>query len=137
MSESLSAGPILLFDGVCNLCHAAVRFVLRHDREAVFRFAPLDSEIGRRLMADRFPDGDPPDSVILIEDGQLHVRSEAALRIARRLGGPWSALWVLRLLPTWMRDRVYDAVARNRYRWFGRMDACPGPDARVRDRFLA
>jgi predicted DCC family thiol-disulfide oxidoreductase YuxK len=137
MSDSPEAGPILLFDGVCNLCHAAVRFVLRRDREAVFRFAPLDSEFGRRLTAGGFPDGDPPDSVILVEDGQLHVRSEAALRIARRLGGPWSALRVLRLLPRSLRDRMYDTVARNRYRWFGRMDACPRPDARLRDRFLA
>ena len=137
MPESPEAGPILLFDGVCNLCHAAVRFVLQRDRDGVFRFAALDSEAGRRLTGDRFAGGEPPDSVILIEDGRLFVRSEAALRILRRLGGPWSALRVLRLVPRPVRDWLYDSVARNRYRWFGRLNACPSPDARLRDRFLS
>lgn len=136
MTESLEDGPILLFDGVCNLCHAAVRFVIRRDPAGVFRFAPLDSEAGKRLTRGAFPDADPPDSVILIENGQVHVGSEAALRIVRRLRGPWSVLAVLRLVPRPLRDRMYDTVARNRYRWFGRKDVCPIPDARVQDRFL-
>ena len=137
MSASPEAGPVLLFDGVCNLCHAAVRFVLRRDHEAVFRFAPLDSEVGRRLTEHRFAAGDLPDSVILIEDGQLHVGFEAAVLILRRLGAPWSWLSVVGLLPRSIGDRLYDAVARNRYRWFGRKDACPLPDADLEDRFLS
>lgn len=137
MAESSEDGPILLFDGVCNLCHAAVRFVIRRDAAGVFRFAPLDSEAGRRLTRGAFPGADAPDSVILVEDGQVHVGSDAALRVVRRLRGPWSALSVLRLVPRALRDRLYDAVARNRYRWFGRKDVCPIPDSRVADRFLS
>jgi predicted DCC family thiol-disulfide oxidoreductase YuxK len=137
MAESFEAGPILLFDGVCNLCHAAVRFVIRRDRAEAFRFAPLDSEVGRRLTSRAFPEGNVPDSVILFEDGRAFVGSDAALRIVRHLGGPWSALAVLRLVPRSLRDRMYASVARNRYRWFGRLESCPLPEARTRDRFLA
>ena len=137
MTESTAQHPIVLFDGVCNLCHAAVRFIVERDPDAVFRFAPLESEIGRRLLAGAYPAGQAPDSVILLEDGVPYEGSEAALRIARRLGPPWSTLRVLRIVPGKIREWVYGAVARRRYGWFGRMDACPVPDPNLRGRFLS
>ncbi|MBK5097712.1 MAG: DUF393 domain-containing protein [Gemmatimonadetes bacterium] len=128
---------MVLFDGVCNLCHAAVRFILARDREARFRFAPLESETGRDLTTEGIREGTSADSMILVEDGSTYARSEAAIRIAARLSLPWRALGVLRVVPRPVRDGAYDLVARNRYRWFGRKDFCPMPDEDIRDRFLS
>lgn len=137
MTETRDDGPIVLFDGVCNLCHAAVRFILAREREARFRFASLESETGRDLTTEGIREGTSADSVILVEDGLTYARSEAAIRIAARLSLPWRALGVLRVVPRPVRDRAYDLVARNRYRWFGRKDFCPMPDEDIRDRFLS
>ena len=137
MTETREDGPIVLFDGVCNLCHAAVRFILARDREARFRFASLESETGRDLTTEGIREGTSADSMILVEDGSTYARSEAAIRIAARLSLPWRALGVLRVVPRPVRDGAYDLVARNRYRWFGRKDFCPMPDEDIRDRFLS
>ena len=131
------AHPVLLFDGVCNLCHGAVRFVLDHDREARFRFAPLQSEVGRALLARFELDPAALDTIVLIDEAGAHLRSDAALRIARRLGAPWSWLGPLAAIPRPLRDAVYDFIARRRYRWFGRKDVCPIPRPEWRERFLA
>lgn len=140
MRDPAENGPVVLFDGVCNLCHAAVRFIIRNDPEAVFRFASLDSAAGRRRLAAVAAEaegaGAEDGSVVLIEDGRAWRRSEAALRVATRLGLPWRMAAALRVLPSAVRDGVYDFVARRRYRWFGRKDRCPAPDAALRDRFL-
>ena len=130
------AHPVLLFDGVCNLCHGVVRFVLDHDREARFRFAPLQSEVGRALLARFGLDADALDAVVLIDETGAHLRSDAALRVARRLGPPWSWLGPLAMIPRPLRDAVYDFIARHRYRWFGKKDACPLPRPEWRERFL-
>lgn len=127
-------GPVLLFDGVCNLCDRSVQFVLDHDPEGAFRFASLQSAVGRRLTSDCELEG--VDSVVLIEDGRCHVRSEAAWRIARRLEAPWRWAALGRALPRALRDRLYDWVARRRYRWFGTRESCRLPTPGVRDRFL-
>ncbi len=137
MTASADPHPIVLFDGVCNLCHAAVRFIVERDPDAVFRFAPLESDVGRRLLAGSYAEGQWPDSVILFENGRPFTGSEAALRIVRRLGLPWSALRVLRILPADIREWAYGVVARRRYDWFGRLDSCPVPDPHQRARFLS
>jgi predicted DCC family thiol-disulfide oxidoreductase YuxK len=136
VNEFSEAGPILLFDGVCNLCNAAVRFVLDHEKRPELSFASLESGTGRKIVKDAFGEEEVPDSLVLFEDGGIYVRSEAALRIARRLGGPWGLLGVFRAIPRPVRDLVYDLVAKHRYRWFGRLQRCPVPAAEVRDRFL-
>jgi predicted DCC family thiol-disulfide oxidoreductase YuxK len=136
MPHETDPDPIVLFDGVCNLCHASVRFILAHDREAIFRFAPLDSDTSRAFTAGGLLEDRSVDSVILVEDGVSYVRSEAAIRIAGRLGLPWRVLIGLKILPERLRDAAYDLVARNRYRWFGRRESCPTPDMEFRDRFL-
>jgi predicted DCC family thiol-disulfide oxidoreductase YuxK len=129
-------GPVVLFDGVCNLCNGSVRFVVRHDRRGRFRFASLQSEAGQALL--RRHGLDPADlfSVVLVDGGRVTTRSDAALDVARGLGGAWRAAGLLRAVPRPVRDRVYDWVARNRYRWFGRRDACMLPSPELRARFL-
>ena len=129
-------GPILLFDGVCNLCDHSVQFVLDHDASGAFRFASLQSEVGRQLVGQCGMDPDVLDSIVLVENGRCYVRSDAAWRVAQRLDAPWRWAAVGRVVPRGLRDRIYDWVARNRYRWFGTRDACRIPTPDVRSRFL-
>lgn len=128
---------VILFDGVCNLCNGLVQFVIARDPAQHFRFASLQSEAARRCLADAGMTRDAPDSIILLDDGRLFTRSTAALRIARRLRFPWPCAFALVIVPRPVRDWVYDVVARNRYRWFGRRDACLVPTpALAEERFL-
>lgn len=128
--------PILLFDGVCNLCNAWVTFVLRREREARLRFASLQSRTGRALVERFGLDPDALDSVVLIEDGAAHVRTAAVLRVVRRLKAPWCWLGAVRICPRPVRDLAYRLVARGRYRVFGRRDSCPAPRPEHQARFL-
>ena len=129
-------GAVVLFDGVCNFCNATINFVIEHDRASYFKFAPLQSEIGERLMAEHGIDRVETDSVILVEDGKAYTHSDAALRIARRLDGIWSWVYTFRIVPRFIRDAAYRLFAKNRYRLFGRQDACMMPTPEVRARFL-
>jgi predicted DCC family thiol-disulfide oxidoreductase YuxK len=127
--------PILLFDGVCNLCNGLVRFVVKFDAEGHYRFAPLQSGVGR-LLQERFDlDPDDVDTVVLVEGDDYFLKSDAILRVVGHLDGPWPLLSPLRYLPRPLRDFGYDVVAKYRYRVFGRKDACPVPDPEIRDRF--
>lgn len=128
--------PIILFDGVCNLCNASVQWVLRRDRKGQFRFAALQSETGQRLLARFGMDATAFNTVVLADGGRLYTRSDAALEVARRLGAPWSWLAVFRYLPRGLRDAVYDWIARNRYRWFGRRESCLLPRPEWKERFV-
>ena len=128
----------MLFDGVCNLCNGAVQFILDRDRASRFKFASLQSERGRALLAEHgvvAPAGDP-DTVYLVEDGRIFDRSTAALRIARHLTFPWWLLSAFSVVPRLLRDPLYGVVARNRYRWFGRTDECRIPTPELRARML-
>ena len=140
-------GAIVLFDGVCNFCDASVNFVIEHDREGYFKFAPLQSEAGEELASEHGlrsetaqaePTGDmiPIDSVILVEDGKAYTHSTAALRIVRRLGLPWSLLYAFIVVPKPVRDYFYRLFAKYRYRMFGKKDECMLPTPEVRARFL-
>jgi len=126
----------VLFDGVCNLCNGSVLFIVARDPEAYFRFAPLQSETGRRLLVESGLIDSPSDSIVLIQDGQGFTRSRAALEIVRRLRFPWSLFYALILIPPFLRDKGYDLIARNRYRWFGKRDVCMTPTPELRSRFL-
>jgi predicted DCC family thiol-disulfide oxidoreductase YuxK len=128
--------PVILFDGVCNLCNGFVQFVIAHDPAARFQFAALQSDSARRLLARLDGLGGIPDSVVLVESGRVYTRSSAALRIARGLPFPWSLARALIVVPRPLRDWVYDRVARHRYRWFGRKNVCMMPAPDVRARFL-
>lgn len=131
-----SSGPLILFDGLCNFCDASVNFVIDHDPQGRFRFAPLQSEVGKSLLLKHGVDATKLESVALIDEEKCYTRSTAALRIARRLRWPWPVLYALVVIPRPLRDLVYDWIARNRYRWFGRREACRVPTPELRARFL-
>lgn len=131
---------MLLYDGVCGVCNAAVRTVLRFDRAGTLRFAALDSDYARAVFA-RHPAMDGVDSVVFVDEpGQpgerLAVRSAAALRVVDYLGGPWKLFGTARIIPAPVRDWLYDKFAGIRYRVFGKYDTCPLPPPHVRARFL-
>lgn len=127
--------PILLFDGVCNFCNDSVNFIIRHDRDGKFKFAPLQSDFGVEMRA-KYGVANNVDSVVLIEDDQTFTHSTAALRIAKNLGGIYSLAYIFIIVPAFIRDFFYKAFARNRYRLFGKKDMCMVPTPEVRERFL-
>ena len=130
----LARHPVVLFDGVCTLCSAAVDFIVRHDPERRFKLASLQSDVGRALLARYGLADDPPDSIVLVERGRVYLRSTAALRIAAGLDGALPVLQSFLAIPAALRDAVYRVVAQNRYRWFGKRETCrlPKPDERAR-----
>jgi predicted DCC family thiol-disulfide oxidoreductase YuxK len=126
---------VILFDGVCNLCNASVQFIIKHDPQAQYQFASLQSNTGQRMLHD-YGINPRDESVILVENGHAYMHSSAALRIARRLSGGWSVVYAFIVVPRFIRDAMYRFIARNRYRWFGRRDACMIPTPALRRRFL-
>ncbi|TQI70772.1 putative DCC family thiol-disulfide oxidoreductase YuxK [Gramella sp. Hel_I_59] len=135
--ENISKHKIILFDGVCNLCNNAVQFIIKHDRKDRFRFASLQSEIGKGLIEERGFDHEDLDSIMLIEPGVAYYRkSTAALEISRDLDGGYSLLKNFLFLPEGLRDSIYDLVASNRYKWFGKKDNCMIPTPELKSKFL-
>jgi len=130
-----SEPAVLLFDGVCNLCDASVRFVLDRDPAGRFRFSSLQSRVGRQLL-NQHETPSNLSTIVLIENDRLYLRSSAALRITRHLSGLWPLLYAFILLPVPIRDAVYSWVARHRYQWFGRKEACQVPQLAHKHRFL-
>ena len=127
---------VVLFDGVCNLCNGIVRFIIERDPHGRFQFAPLQSKTAASLLAQHPDHTVLPDSVVLVDDGELYVKSTAALRVARRLRFPWPLFWIFMLVPRSLRDVIYDFIARHRYGWFGKRDTCMVPTEEIRGRFL-
>lgn len=127
---------IVLFDGVCNLCNASVNYIIDHDPADRFRFASLQSEVGRELAIQHGIDANELASMVLIEEGQAYIRSTAALRVCRRLRGPAKLLWPFIVVPAFLRDPFYKFIASRRYKWFGKRDACRLPTEADRARFL-
>lgn len=132
----MPSNPILLFDGVCNFCAWSVRFVIDRDPGRIFRFASLQGDTGRRLLSEHGINPDVIDSVVLVEDGKIWRESDAALRVCHHLRPPWNWFWTFHFLPRFLRDAGYRFIARNRYRWFGRMESCMVPTPEIRARFL-
>ena len=128
--------PIVVFDGQCAFCSASARFLMRRDRRGRLRLLPAQTDLGRALYRHYGLDPDDPESNILLQDGVAWFRSEGNLRISETLGWPWSAARLLRLVPEPVRDWGYALVARNRFRLFGRLDACEVPRPEFRDRVL-
>ena len=129
--------PVILFDGVCGLCNWWVSFVLERDKRGRFRFAALQGEAGGELLRSHGLPVDQLDTVVLIAGERAYSKSAAVLEILKRLGFPWSLAAAGAVLPIGVRDGLYDFVARNRYRWFGRTETCRIPTAAERGRFLA
>ena len=136
VDDLLDEHAVVLFDGVCNLCNSSVNFIIDRDPAGYFKFAALQDEAVQPLL-NRFDlSADYLDSIVLIEDGHCYAKSAAALRIARRLEGAWPLLYVFNAVPRALRDVLYDWIANNRYRWFGKRDACRIPTPELRARFL-
>jgi predicted DCC family thiol-disulfide oxidoreductase YuxK len=131
----MQQNPIVLFDGVCNYCNAMVNFAIRHDKKAILKFAPIQSEAGK-ILKEKFQVNPGIDSVILIDNGKVYTYSDAALRITKYLRWPAKALYVLTVVPQFIRQPFYRWVARNRYKWFGKKETCMVPGTDVRTRFL-
>ncbi|MDI9878691.1 thiol-disulfide oxidoreductase DCC family protein [Flectobacillus longus] len=127
---------LILFDGVCNFCNSSINFVIDHDTQKRFKFASLQSEVGQQYLAQFSRNTSDFDSVLLIKNGQLFEKSDAALQIARYLDGAWKGLYFFRWIPRAIRDIIYDLIAKNRYRIFGKSDACRLPNPEIRERFL-
>ena len=127
---------IVLFDGVCHLCDGAVRFILKRERNAVLKFAPLQSDSGKSLLEQYGYPSDYLDGLILIESNRAHDRSSACLRIAGKLNFPWRLLFPLLIIPKPLRDFIYGIIASARYRWFGKKESCSLPQVEDQARFL-
>lgn len=132
----MNSPPIIIFDGMCGLCKGSVKFIIKRDRPALFRFAPLQSDTGREICRRHGIDADRLETIVLVEADRAFMRSAAAVRIARRLDGPWKAAAALWLVPRPIRDWLYDVVARNRVRWFERQTECWRPGPELADRFI-
>ena len=127
--------PVVLFDGVCKLCNRSVNFILRFDRKGRLKLAPLQSDYGRQVLASHEIKSNPMDSIMLLEGERLTVQSTAVIHISKYLGGAWPLCMIALAIPCFIRDAVYDVVAKNRYRWFGKHDTCRLPDPEFEDRF--
>jgi predicted DCC family thiol-disulfide oxidoreductase YuxK len=132
----MSDGPIVLYDGVCGMCNRLVQFLVRRDRRGRLRFAALQGETGQALLRTHGLRTDDFDTAVLVEGGRAYTRSRAILRTLRGLGGAWALLGPLDMIPAPLLDFFYDRVANNRYRVFGRSDACMLPPPEMRARFL-
>jgi predicted DCC family thiol-disulfide oxidoreductase YuxK len=124
---------IILFDGVCNLCSASVRFVIKRDKKKKFYFASLQSDFAKKALS-RKEIGDPVKTIVLLKENKIYLRSDAALEISRELNGLWSLLYFLKIIPRFIRDSVYNFISKHRYQWFGKTDECwlPAPDLSAR-----
>jgi predicted DCC family thiol-disulfide oxidoreductase YuxK len=128
--------PIILFDGVCNLCAWSVQFIVKRDPQAKFRFASLQSPAGQSLLAKFRLDQSNFDSFILVESDTWFDQSDAALRVLRSLSGLWPLLYGLMIFPRFIRNWGYQFIARNRYHWFGKSDICMLPTPALNSRFV-
>lgn len=128
--------PVLLFDGVCNLCNGSVQWVIRHDPEGRIRFASLQSEAGQQLLQKHHLPTNEMNTVVMVDADKAYTRSDVPLLIFKKLGGWWSILSFLRFIPRFIRNAIYDWIAKNRYRWFGKQEACWLPTPELKGRFL-
>lgn len=136
MRNSGLNNPIILFDGVCNLCSGLVQFTIRRDPNGVFKFASLQSDMGESYLRKFNMPNEDYSSFILIEGERYYLKSTAILRYFKRLSGFWPLLYLLIIIPRFIRDYFYDIVARNRYKWFGKKEICFVPTIDLKDRFL-
>jgi predicted DCC family thiol-disulfide oxidoreductase YuxK len=128
--------PIILFDGVCNLCNRSVQFVLEHDKQKRFRFASLQSAAGQVLLKKYNLSETIFNSFVLIKDEIPYLKSTAALKVAKELTGPIQILYAFIIVPTFIRNTIYNLISKNRYKWFGKQESCMIPTPDIQSRFL-
>ena len=128
---------IILFDGVCNLCETSVQFIIKHDPKDIFRFVSLQSDLGKKILDHIGIKNSNLDSIILYEpEIAYYYKSTAALQIAKNLDGIWHYGTIFRIIPTGLRNYIYDFVAKNRYKWYGKKESCMIPTAELKSKFL-
>lgn len=132
-----STNPIVLFDGLCNLCSSSVQFIITHDPKNRFRFASLQSDFGQKILHENHLSATDLNSFILYENGKIYTRSTGALKVAKQLSGPWKLLSGFLILPPFLRDGIYNLVSRNRYKWFGKKSSCWLPSKSLNSRFIS
>ncbi len=128
--------PVILFDGVCNLCNGAVQYVIKHDADKQFLLASLQSQFGQQVLNEYHLSNTTFNSFILLKNGKIYQKSTAALLVAKQLKGVINLLYLCRVIPAFIRDGVYNIIAKNRYKWFGKQDACWLPTPELMGRFL-
>lgn len=127
---------LVLFDGVCHFCNNSVNFIMDHDPKKKFLFAPLQSDLAKAELKKLGDESETIDTIKLIQNNKIYKRSRAALEIARQLNGLWPLCYAAIIIPGFIRDSAYNSIAKNRYKWFGRMEACRIPTPEMRERFL-
>lgn len=127
---------IVFFDGVCNFCNSSVNFVIDRDKNQKFKFASLQSELATLKLTPFGVNTSVLHSIILLKNGRIYNKSSAALEIARNMDGLWPLMYAFKIIPGFIRDLVYDFIAKNRYKWFGKLDACRIPTPDMKERFL-
>lgn len=126
---------VIFFDGLCNLCNGAVQFIIERDRGNLYRFASLQSEFAKRELMNFDIDSSQMNSFILLEKGKVYQKSTAALKVAKKLNGLWPLLYGFIIVPAFIRDAVYNYVAKNRYKWFGKKESCWVPTSDLKSKF--
>jgi len=137
MNELPKNKKLILFDGVCNLCNASVVYIIKHDKKDRFRFAPLQSGIGKKIIKEHQIDTNKMDSILLYsQEKGIVYKSTAALHIAKGLGFPQNLMSIFFIVPPFIRNWVYDFIARNRYKWYGKKDSCMIPTPELQTKFI-
>jgi len=134
--ENKISHKIILFDGVCNLCNSTVQRVIKNDKHDVFRFTALQTAVGQVIVNEHGIDTSKTDSIILIDGDKAYVKSTAALRIAKNLSGAYPLFYGFMIVPNFIRNWVYDFIAKNRYRWYGKQESCMVPTPELKKKFL-
>lgn len=134
--QELPDKPIILFDGICNLCNASVRFILKNDTQERFLFSSLQSDAAKKLLLHLNYKNNQMKSILFVDDGQILKKSEAALAIASGLRFPYRLAAIFKVIPRQWRDGIYDLIARNRYSWFGKQDTCVFSLEEYENRFI-
>jgi len=135
MDNTQFTNPVILFDGVCNLCNSSVLFVIKHDPKKQFRFASIQGDYGQQVLKQFQLPPDSLNSFILLKDNQIYTHSTGALKVAKQLSGPWPLLYAFIIVPPFIRNAVYQFIANNRYKWFGKKEQCMVPSPALKELF--
>ena len=127
---------IIIFDGICNLCNATVLFLINRDKKNIFKFVSMQSDIAKQIFKEYNINFKNLDTIIFIEKNDFYIKSDAIIRIFKKLNYPWKVFYFLKFLPKFIRDRIYDIVANNRYNWFGRRNTCMIPSNETKSKFI-
>lgn len=131
----MSNNPVIFFDGVCNLCNASVQFIIEHDKRKYFQFTALQGNYAKAIVPELEANANQLNSILLLEGGKIYQKSTAALKIAKKLSGFWPFIYGFIVIPKFIRDWVYDLIAKNRYKWWGRQESCWVPTPELKSRF--